>query len=117
MEQFQRLKKDPPISNFAKVKSLKRLQSIVLFYKLLLLTVIIMSGLIAKVENFKVEIETDNRVENNKWHRSKIYGASMCIKGLDRINLIWWFNFRIEPSFASAPAASKNILYFKNCQK
>ncbi len=28
----------------------------------------------------------------------------------------WWFNFKLEPIFTSAPAASKNEAHFKNGQ-
>jgi hypothetical protein len=29
----------------------------------------------------------------------------------------WWFGFRLKPTFATAPAASKNEAYYKNGQK
>ena len=38
----------------------------------------------------------------------------MCIRDLDTINLIWQLDFRLEPIFDTAPAASKNATYFKS---
>ena len=32
---------------------------------------------------------------------------TVCIGDLDKLYLIWWFDLRLKPSFATAPAASK----------
>ena len=43
--------------------------------------------------------------------------SAMCIWDLDKLHLIWWFGFRREPIFTSAPSAPKNIIHFKSGQK
>jgi len=40
-----------------------------------------------------------------------------CIRGLDKINLIWWIDFKLQRNFSTTPAASKNITCFKKGQK
>ena len=45
--------------------------------------------------------------------QSALWKGTMCIRDLDNLNLIciWWFDFRLEPIFAPAPAAClKKIL-------
>ena len=37
----------------------------------------------------------------------------MCIRDLDRLNFIWWFNFGLRPIFATALAVSKNATHLK----
>ena len=37
----------------------------------------------------------------------------MCIRDFDKFNFSWWFNFRLEPISASAPAGPKNIAQLK----
>ena len=41
----------------------------------------------------------------------------MYFKDLDKLNLIWWFDFRLKPIFAFALATSKNITYFVSGEK
>ncbi len=41
----------------------------------------------------------------------------MLIEDQDKVNLIMWVRFWLEPIFATAPDASKNITYFKSDQK
>ena len=41
----------------------------------------------------------------------------MCIKDLKKLNLIWRFDFRLEPGFAAASAFPENSAYFKSGQK
>ena len=36
---------------------------------------------------------------------------------LDKLNLIWWFNFRLDSIFATASASSKNTIHLKSSQK
>ena len=43
----------------------------------------------------------------------KINMPVVCIRDLDKLNLIWW----LEPIFDTAHVASKNITCFKNVQK
>ena len=39
---------------------------------------------------------------------SKSQISSVCIRDLEKLNLlVWWFGFRLEPIFVTAPAASK----------
>ena len=40
----------------------------------------------------------------------------MCIRDLDKQNLIWWFDFCFEPIFATAPADSKIATHVKSGQ-
>ena len=45
---------------------------------------------------------------------SGIWTITECIRDLNKLNLIWRFDIRLGPIFATAPAASKNTTYFKN---
>ena len=46
-------------------------------------------------------------------HRHKPF-YTVYIKDLIKLNLIWQYDFKLEPIFATVPATSKNITYF-NC--
>ena len=43
--------------------------------------------------------------------------GNVCIRDLDKLNLIWWFDIRLEPIFATAPAAPKMLLASKVTKK
>ena len=53
------------------------------------------------------------KICSNKWWTTN----TMCIRNLDRLNLIWLFDFRLEPIITSAPGASKQSTFFKSGQK
>ena len=40
----------------------------------------------------------------------------VCVRDLDKPNLEWQSDFRLEPIFATAPAASKNTAHLKRGQ-
>ena len=42
---------------------------------------------------------------------------TVCIRDLDKFNLIWQFDFNLKQIFALAPAASKSATHFKSDQK
>ncbi len=43
---------------------------------------------------------------------------TVCFTNLDKLNIcLRWFNFKLEPIFAIAPAALKNEACFISCQK
>ena len=49
---------------------------------------------------------------NNKDHKIKFplhfkQGSTLCIGDLDKLNLIWWFDYWLQPTFANVQAASK----------
>ena len=56
---------------------------------------------------------------NNKDHKIKFplhfkQGSTLCIGDLDKLNLmIWWFDYRLQPTFANVQAASKMQLTSK----
>ena len=39
--------------------------------------------------------------------------CTVCIRDLDKLNFIYWFDFRLEPIIATVPVASKNTTLFK----
>ena len=41
------------------------------------------------------------------------FTSTMCIRELDLINLILWFDFRLDPIFATTPVAPKILLASK----
>ncbi len=40
----------------------------------------------------------------------------MCFRDLAKLNLLWWFNYKLEPIFDTAPAALKNEARVKSGQ-
>ena len=61
------------------------------------------------------EMEEVNKLDYFTLHHITSY--AVCIRDLDKLNLIWRFDFRLNPIFATATAASKNTTSFKNSQK
>ena len=39
--------------------------------------------------------------------------STECLRDLDKFNLIWWFDFKLNHIFTTAPAASKILLASK----
>ena len=43
----------------------------------------------------------------------KLSNVFVCIRDLNKINLMWWLDFRLKPNFVTATAASKMLLTLK----
>ena len=100
-------------------------------------------GLVIWVGPFFVELKPETPLHQTRWQTSPSFSSSfcsccyglkwkkltifiillyitsnaVCISDLDKLRLIWRFDFRLNPIFATATAASKNTTSFKNSQK
>ena len=79
-------------------------------------------SLLKSVEAFSIDLVTSSIRSNNLTMRAFRFSLeynrtelryTMCIGDSDKLNLIWWFDFRLRQILATAPADSKILLTSK----
>ena len=69
----------------------------------------------------RLKIEKNRKRESSKNVKNSYYTISykdtLCIKDLDNFNMLWWFDFRLEPIFTTAPATPTNVAHFESGQR
>ena len=43
--------------------------------------------------------------------------GEVCIRNIDKLNMIWWFDLRLKPIFTTVPATSREAIHFKRGQR
>ena len=67
--------------------------------------------MVTLTRGFHYDLKESNLSQNESKKHLSIQNYNVCIRrDLDNINLSWRFDFKLEPIFATAPAAQKIFL-------